>query len=183
MSGDEVRVACPLFQEECSGATPTSPLQLQIEKMPSHIAALLNRQWHSRFPRINNAGQCEAYGAIFENRYYAVALWSDPIARMFNGRKMWELRRFAIAPDAPRFTASRMLSIMTKLIRREYPALTTLISYQDTAVHTGVIYKSAGWKAKGFKRALTWNNATRSRPIDECLSDKIRWEYALRRSL
>ena len=49
----------------------------------------------------------------------------------------------AIASDAPKYTATRMLSIMVKRIKKEFPDIVRLISYQDTEVHKGTIYKAA----------------------------------------
>ena len=177
--GDEARVAYPLFQEENGGASPTSPLQFRIEPMKIERARGLNEEWHSRLPKLANYWNCFAYGAIFENRYYAVACWSDPVARLLNSRQMLELRRMAIAPDAPKNTASRMLAIMTRLIRLAYPSIKTLVSYQDTAVHTGTIYKAAGWKPVGFNRNGSWDRPNRFRQQAQSDAPKIRWEYLL----
>jgi hypothetical protein len=103
---------------------------------------------------------------------------------MLNGLNYWELRRMAIAPQAPKNTASRLLRIMTLMIRREKPQIVKLISYQDTAVHRGTIYKASGWEIgqyrKGGHRSGEWE--TRRGRIEQTLiensvnSDKIRWE-------
>jgi hypothetical protein len=39
-----------------------------------------------------------------------------------------------------------MLSRMRRWFQRECPERERLISYQDCAVHTGTIYKAAGWE-------------------------------------
>ena len=98
---------------------------------------------------------------------------------MLNNRGMYELRRLAIAPDAPKNTASRMLRIMARMIAKKRPNTKTLISYQDTEVHTGGIYKAAGWSpvVKGKVSEKGWN--TRSPHAMQSVADKIRWEYAL----
>ena len=56
----------------------------------------------------------------------------------------------ALPDDAPPHTASWMLGAMRKDIRKRFPLVTRLISYQDEDVHTGTIYKAAGWSA-GFR--------------------------------
>ena len=85
-----------------------------------------------------------AYHAHHGGVTYAVALWNSPSARTLP--KDWiELRRMACAPDAPKNTASRFLAWMVKHLRAHHPQHTRAISYQDTEVHTGTIYKASGW--------------------------------------
>lgn len=179
-SGDGIRVVHPLFQAEGDGAIPISPLQLRIDEIDIPRACQLNELWHSRLPKLNNqTGDNVAFAAHFGNRFYAVAIWGWPVAREFMGRGIYELRRMAIAPDAPKNTATRMLRIMTTLIRKKFPDFQTLISYQDTAVHKGTIYKAAGWTIGGMKRNVGkgWN--TRPRATMQTTADKIRWELNL----
>lgn len=180
---DDVRVTCPLFQAEYGGSTPTSALQLKIGKIPVRVAMALNRQWHSRLPEIGNGMQCFAFGAECNNRFYAVALWSTPVARLLNGLGFIELRRMAIADDAPKNTGSRMLRIMALLIKRERPDTLALISYQDTDVHTGTIYKAAGWTPRVMGDSQSkWSMPNRHRsngPASQ--SVKVRWELPLYR--
>ena len=91
------------------------------------------------------------------------------------------LRRLAIAPDAPKNTASRMLRVMRLLIVRRKPGLKKLISYQDLGVHTGTIYKAAGWKAVRQDRGGEWARpelGRHNRPA-QAPTPKIRWEYKL----
>ena len=148
MSGDSIRVVHPLFQTESDGSTPISPLQLEVLECHVETACALNRHWHSRLPRIepNNVYRSPpsvCYAAIYDNIYYASAIWSAPVARGLNGKNFIELRRLAIAPDAPKNTASRMLKIMRLSIKKKFPQVVSLISYQDTEVHTGGIYAAA----------------------------------------
>jgi hypothetical protein len=177
--GDSTRVVHPLFQEEEGGSTPTSPLQLQVGRITVVAAIRLNFIWHSRLPDFRYPPEkCIAYGAEHDGIFFAAAIWSQPSARMLNHRGMYELRRLAIAPDAPKNTASRMLRVMRLLLRRLRPDLRTLISYQDTAVHTGGIYKAAGWAPASTSAAsgLGWN--TRSPNEMEAKAPKVRWEIA-----
>jgi hypothetical protein len=183
---DDAMVACPLFQGEYGGSKPTSALQLRIVRIDSKIAAELNRRWHSRLPEIPNFKMCEAFAAEFGNLYYAVALWSTPSNQNMFLAGCYELRRFAISPDAPKNTASRMLSVMKKMIHQRMPHIKRLISYQDTEVHSGTIYKASGWKCAGKTHkgsACGWDNNVRFRfesngkkPLH---SIKHRWELDL----
>jgi hypothetical protein len=180
---DDARIACPLFQAEYGGEVPTSALQLRISKIPTGTALTLNRLWHSRLPEIGNGWQCVAFGAESGNRFYAVALWSHPVARLLNGLGFYELRRMAIAPDAPKNTGSRMLRIMALLLRKERPDLKKLVSYHDTEVHTGCIYKAAGWyaveKTDKRSRPWTWNPEGRPRNQEQTRAEKVRWQLDL----
>lgn len=181
---ESVRAARSLFQERGGGSTPTSALQLRIEFIDFKDARSMNRLWHSRLPRIGNPAAVmnlyPHFGAGFDGRWYAVAIWSNPVARLLPQREWLELRRMAIAPDAPKNTASRMLAVMTRLIRQNRPNVVRLVSYQDTEVHTGCIYKAAGWKpATGISiRSRSWNNKTRRRN-DQAISPRIRWELSV----
>jgi hypothetical protein len=183
---DSVRVALPLFQTEGSGASPTSTLQLSFYRCTSEFAATLNKQWHSRLPEYPQAATVSfAFRADFNGIAYAVAIWSRPIARMLP-QTWYELRRYAIAPDAPKNTASRFLAWMTRYIKREHPECKKLISYQDISVHKGTIYKACGWTNKGKTHQsgkVGWNNRVRFRKEingrEVLESVKHRWELDL----
>jgi len=182
---DDARIACPLFQAEYGGEVPTSALQLILRNCSEKTYKTLVRLWHSRLP---HAGSFYGHGmfftAEFNGIYYATAGWSDPINIAFNGRSYLELRRFAIAPDAPKMTASRLLSLMVRRIKQVKPEIIKLISYQDTEVHKGTIYKASGWRAariSGFKEQRNWVR-TYGRPATSLQSDatKIRWELRIK---
>jgi hypothetical protein len=180
---DDVAVAYPLFQEERGGSTPTSALCLWVETMPFLEAKRLNKEWHSRLPRLGT-GCVEkmdylSFGAIFEMRWYAVAIWSNPVARNLPQDTWLELRRLAIAPDAPKNTASRMLGVMVRLIRKSKPQIERLVSYQDTEVHAGCIYKAAGWTKTTINKNGNWTRPGRNRPRAQSESAKQRWELSL----
>lgn len=180
-SADDARVACPLFQAEYGGSKPTSALHLHFSRVCELTFRTLNEQWHSRLPKIGNSHFRVCYQATHNNIVYAVAAWSNPVARLLP-QKIWlELRRFAIAKDAPQFTASRMLGWMKRDISKRFPDVVRLISYQDLDVHTGTIYKAAGWKqAENFKpRArgwIGWGNRPRKGRTNQAVSPRMRWE-------
>lgn len=180
IGGDSVRVAHPLFQMEGGGSTPTSPLQLEFGKIHVSLARKLNATWHSRLPDITNWQQCShCYAAIFDGIYFASAMWGAPIAREFNGRNYLELRRFAISPESPKNTATRMISWMIRQIRKD--GFVKAISYQDSSVHCGTIYKASGWEAVGFRKGgkNAWTSNARERALAQADGDKIRWELDL----
>lgn len=180
-------VAHPLFQEEGSGSTPTSALQLQVVKIDMRRAQELNRQWHSMLPRTDLGNllcgnTSIAYAAEFAGQFFAVAIWSQPIIRACCDGKTIELRRLAICSKAPKNTASRMLAVMRRLVVREFPAITRLISYLAVDVHCGTIYRAAGWRPVGDivaarpQRFSNINPNTRATAPLQTTSRKQRWE-------
>ncbi len=181
-------VAYPLF-ESGSGVKPNSPKLFQYHEIPMRTAQDLNRKWHSMLPRtdLGNllAGRTSvAYGAMFEGTWYAVTIWTQPIiAAMCDGETI-ELRRFAICGDAPRNTASHMLSHDRKSLRKKWPFLRKAISYLAIDVHHGTIYKASGWEPIGKitdarpQRFTRQTNQRSTGPL-QTKSRKQRWEISL----
>lgn len=127
-----------------------------------------------------------AFTATYDGHPYGGALWHNPSARGLPGDWL-ELRRLAIAPYAPPHAASWMLGAMRKWIRRELPNVPRLLSYQDLDVHTGTIYKAAGWEptyhSKARVRDRTPHRAGTTRAYRSNLNGaapdgagKMRWE-------
>ena len=192
IGGDSIRVMHPLFQEEYGGSIPTSPLHardLIFGQCDKRHAVLLVHEWHSRMPNCQMGPWQFAFNASFNGISYAVALWNTPSGRCLP--KHWiELRRMACSPDSPKNTPSRFLAWMTRYFKKNFPQRERCISYQDTAVHKGTIYKAAGWSAAytskprirdrsvkrfGTGRDYRWNiNGT-----DQDSSSKTRWEFEL----
>jgi len=142
----------------------------------------LVRLWHSRLPETDKGNlvrntYCVCYGAEYDGLFYAAAIWTSPVARLLSNPHTIELRRLAMASDAPKNLASRMLRIMALLLAKKHPKVGLMISYQDTAVHRGTIYKAAGWRAVATNRsATTWNMPNRQRIETQSSALKIRWE-------
>jgi hypothetical protein len=99
--------------------------------------------------------------------------------RFKDGKHILELRRLAISKEAPKNTASRMIKVMISIIRQKFPDIKKLISYQDTEVHRGTIYKASNWKIGAKVRGLSWTTKNRKRNPEQTLAKKIRWEYQL----
>ena len=187
LSADNVRDSMPLFRNGSGGSIPTSAHQLLFHKTGVHRACELNQLWHSRFPKIvwSNVVRNKDYVCFIAEHdaiAYASAIWSSPIAgnRLKEGATCLELRRMAIAGDSPPNTASRMLGWMRRYIVKNLPHITLLISYQDTDVHKGTIYKASGWKYANRSKGTSWSNSKRKRSKEQSMSDKVRWELCLR---
>lgn len=184
LRAESIRVMHDLFQGRQEGSIPISALKLWVNWIDTELAIALNRAWHSRMPRFGRGSvniKFPSFAASFDGVIYAVAIWSNPCARLLPQQSWLELRRFAIAPDAPRNTASRMLGIMTRIIRKEFQHIVKLISYQDTQSHTGGIYRAVGWKSVEVSNSNTdWTRSSRSRPESQSTAKKIRWEIDIR---
>lgn len=142
------------YQAAGGGSIPTSPLQFRFVEVSMRNAQRMNQRWHSMLPRTDLGNllcgnTSVAYAAEWDNAYFAVAIYSQPIIRSVADGRTLELRRLAICGEAPRNTASRMLAITRKLVSAKFPSMRKLISYLAVDVHQGTIYRAAGWKAVG----------------------------------
>jgi hypothetical protein len=185
--GESIRLMQPLFQEGEGGSTPTSPLHLFFGTTDRDTFKRLNLLWHSRLPKIGASQGRVFYHAQHSGVAYAVAMWSNPVARLLPQLEWLELRRLAISDDAPKNTASRFLGWMARDVRSRFPQVVRLISYQDCEVHQGTIYKASGWShAKGYKgRKRGWESGggggrKRIGRTNQAISVRMRWELIIR---
>jgi hypothetical protein len=86
----------------------------------------------------------------------------------------------AISDGCPKNTATHMLRFMRRWIVANKPTIAMLISYQDTEVHLGTIYKADNWVEASLSQGLAWTTTTRKRNKEQSLAPKIRWEYKLK---
>ena len=155
------------------------------------LAVDLCRQWHSRLPNVQRGPWQFAFAAYApDGAVVAVALWNNPSARTLPHHWL-ELRRMACSPAAPKNTASRFLAWMARYFNQHYPEREKMISYQDTAVHSGTMYKAAGWQVEFVSKArvrdrsknrVGTNRKYRSdaNGVEPAASEKLRWAKALR---
>ena len=177
-----------LFAEE-ERPTPASPREFSVRSIGAPDACKLNAIWHSRFPVID-------WSNVVRNRYYAcyvleahgvaygVAIWSSPVAanRLKDGQSLLELRRLALSPECPKNTATWMLARMQEDIQTRFPEVIRLISYQDTEVHHGTIYKAANWFLANLPtEGQDWDSGSRVRNKPQSSAPKARWEMELKR--
>jgi hypothetical protein len=165
---------------------PDSPKLLNLLEVGVDYAMDKNYLWHSRLPETSKGNMLRNthaifYGAEFKDHCFGVAMWTTPVAnnRMSKDKVWLELRRLAISSDAPKFTATWMISKMVKEIHKKFPEITTLVSYQDTEVHKGTIYKAANWTCDSLSKFQEWTNEKRKRNTLQSKADKVRWIYEL----
>ena len=68
---------------------------------------------------------------------------------------------------------------MRKLIKDKFPQIKTLVSYQDTEVHLGTIYKADNWTKVLKTAGGAWSSLSRKRKKVQSSALKIRWEYKI----
>lgn len=190
MTMEMERIGLPLFyQAPTSNSTEMRARHLCFEPCSAAHAVPLVWRWHSRLPRCQWGPWTQVFRGHIGDKTYVVALWNSPSARTLPSQ--WrELRRLAAAPDAPRNTNSRFLGWMARWFITHVPACDKLISYQDTAVHTGTIYRAAGWTAEHItmcrsRNRTGWRPGTRrlyrsnmnGNEVDAV--PKIRWSKTL----
>jgi hypothetical protein len=162
--GESIRVMHPLFHSGEGGSIPTSPLDLWFSDIDKSRFRQLNRLWHADLPDTDDGGYRAMFVAQAGGLFYATAQWTNPASPKLPQREWIELKRYAIADDAPRYTASRMLGWMTREIYKRFAEVTTLVTYLDVGKHNGVIYKACGWKDGPIERRspkTTWKNRAR----------------------
>ena len=173
-----------LFETE--RIVPISPKNMVCVEIHIDFAMKLNAEWHSRLPETEKSNllrnkHSAFFGAVYEEHCFAVAMWTSPVARKINDGQTLELRRLAIAKDAPKCTATWMISRMQKQIKLKFPEIKKLISYQDTEVHSGTIYAAANWTAENVSTGGQWCAPSRYRKTVQTDAPKVRWAYTLRK--
>lgn len=160
------RLGAPLLESPIGLGLPRKATQLTVTLCDVNHARALNAEWHSRLPVTQRAPWQFAFRAAFDGVTYGVALWNNPNTRSLPSHWL-ELRRLAVAPDAPHCAASRMLGQMARYFRANHPNRERLISYQDKAVHTGTIYRAAGWVAR-YESKPRKRDRSSARPAGGC---------------
>ncbi|NQS88384.1 hypothetical protein HQ584_01130 [Patescibacteria group bacterium] len=131
---------------------------------------MLNELWHSRLPKIHWSNVVRnthyvCYVFKYKQAVIGVGIWSSPVAqnRMKDGKKILELRRLALSDVCPKNTATYTIAKMIKSIKVKFPEIIKLVSYQDTEVHLGTIYKASNWIKAGETAFSDWSTKDRKR--------------------
>tara|TARA_E500000318_G_C3405498_1_gene151465 strand:+ start:41 stop:538 length:498 start_codon:yes stop_codon:yes gene_type:complete len=157
---------------------------INIIETKTYVACELNEMWHSRLPKIHYSNVARnthsvCYLFTYHQAVIGTAIWSSPVARYFDKSKYLELRRLALCSLCPKNTATYVLSKMRRLIKDKFKNIEILISYQDTEVHLGTIYKADNWIKSVETTGGEWSSKTRLRKNVQSSAKKIRWEYII----
>lgn len=172
--------------EPPESARPIKASQLELVECEPAQARRCVAAWHSRLPMTQVGPWMLAFVAVHGGSLYGGALWNNPSARGLPSDWL-ELRRLALPEYAPPHAASWMLGAMRRWVRANRPDVPRLLSYQDVDVHTGTIYKAAGWEpayhSKARVRDRSAKRAGTSRAYRSSLNGlapdaagKVRWE-------
>ena len=123
----ERRMMPLLYSDEA--LAPAKATNIIVERCDPQFARRMIAAWHSRLPRTQIGPWKLAFAAHYQHTCFGAALWHNPSARMLPNDWL-ELRRLAVAPDAPHCTASRMLGQMARWIAANMPEVPNLISYR-----------------------------------------------------
>lgn len=151
MSGDNVTVALPLFQEASGGASPTSPHQLFFRTVNYQTAMNMVVKHHYLHRK---APTSWAFGAYYADELVGVCTIGKPASHtLINGvcgkeraKDVFELNRLWLDDKCPKNSESRFLG----WVLRQLPFGTILVSYADTAFgHQGIVYQATNWIRAG----------------------------------
>lgn len=178
-----------LFSDQLynDGSTPIPALHFR--EIPLDDALAFNAKHHSRLPHLTRAtvnSPRVAYGAFVGANIVGIAIWSNPVARAYNGKGIIELRRMALFEHPPH-TASKMLGWMARDIRARFQSVSRLLSYSDDTVHRGTIYRASGWASEPASSGGVWDCPSRRRdrfatemPTGRQRVPKTRWWKRIR---
>lgn len=113
--------------------------------------------WHS-FRKAPRSNWNIAFILTDGLRIYGVSIFSHPIARNEDQTTTLEHSRMALAPNAPRNSASFFMAGCRKWIRDNIPHIKRLISYVPSEHYSGVTYRADNWKVvyKNKIETATW---------------------------
>lgn len=173
----------PLFPSDA--ISPLSPKQFSVTECGVELACQLNGSFHSVLPKIHSSNifrnpKYVCYSISFSGVYFGAAIWSTPVAanRLTDGFKLLELRRLAVHGSCPKNTCSFVIGKMVKDIRKRFPDVPRLISYQAVDEHLETIYAASNWTAANAGQMVEWDGS-RKRSESQTKSAKVRWEYQL----
>jgi hypothetical protein len=142
------------FQAEGGGATPTPRLHFTSATVAEVNPLLAARHYLgvAKSARICFAGWVD-------DVLVAAMVWRWPTARMLPSDGSWlELSRWCLTDEAGKNAGSRMMGWVVRWLRRNMPAVTTLVSYSDPVHgHTGTLYKACGWQYEPTHHGLRYD--------------------------
>ena len=155
ISGGDVTVTYPLFQEENGGSTPTSPLQFYVSKIVHETAKNFVERWHysGRIP----TGKNYCFGLFtskdLSGKLYAVIVYGigvNPYQASFLGvENIIEIKRMCRTEPPLKFPLSRFIRLTSKMVSKEFD-FDCIVAFADPDQgHEGTVYKASGFILHG----------------------------------
>lgn len=113
-------------------------LEIRAIRRAVHRAAVA--MWHSHHKP--TVGETFALGAFVDDKIVAAGVMGIPVAPALQDDRTWEVSRLAVGPDAPPYTASRLLGACGRVMTEA--GITRQISYTRVD-EPGTCYRAAGW--------------------------------------
>lgn len=122
------------------------------------------------------------YAVRFGGNTVGVLVFRNPAARLEDQSKTLELGRMFLEDRLPKYSESRCLGVARRLILRDFPNVTRLISYSDIngMGHKGTIYKAAGWKCTGWTCGSGASKRPGRRDWAKRSPKKLKWVLIIR---
>lgn len=177
----------PYWRRVCLEAmNPNSVSQLQMIESAVPLRSLyaavthdrqlvmqLIDQWHSW----RNAPQGWRVAFLFTDGVciFGVSTFGRPVARLEDQETTLEHTRMALAPNAPRCSATRFMALSRKWIRDNMPEIKRLISYVPFDRFTGVTYRVDNWRTAYAYRHTThsWTNRSGHQAVENHIRTKF----------
>lgn len=121
------------------------------------INAFIKRNHYSKSV---SRGNKAVFVLIVKGHIRGVATFGEPTGKKCqeiysSGGKVLECKRFCLAPNAPKNTASWLMGHCLRELKKK-PNITDVISYADPeAGHEGIIYKASNYKYAGMQGKRT----------------------------
>lgn len=134
-------------------------------------------RWHSHHKP--TVGETFALGAFAGGALVAAGVMGIPVGPELQNGATWEVSRLAVGPDAPRYTASRLLGACGRVM--DEAGITRQVSYTRVD-EAGTCYKAAGWWPAGYVRGREHNTGNRATWLPGLHAqsteqvDRVRWE-------
>ena len=151
--------------------------QLAIRYVPRRVHRAAVLAWHSHLaPAV---GETLALGAHVGETLVGVVVLGRPALGLDDGLT-WDVTRLAVGPEAPRYTASRLLGAAGRAT--DVLGISRVVSYTRID-EPGTCYRAAGWRPVALvngrahdtgNRALRWLPGLYV-PTTEVI-DRVRWE-------
>ena len=160
MSADSVMVSMASVREAGAGSSPSAALHdIRVRPIPFTITKALIQRNH--YLHSLPGGTMLCFGIFMGERLLgALTLGAGPYQayHLVEGAAHTDclvLTRLWLSDELPWNSESRVIGLVTRLIKG-YTNLKFLISYANPAAgHVGTIYQSAGWLYTGFSSAMS----------------------------
>ena len=168
-----------MLSAEASGGEAAAVSEFYMRPLTLAEARQGVNEWHSHHsPHMRHR---LALGAFVDGSMVAACVWEDPKAQALRGDgRCWELSRLACGPDAPKYTASRLIGASTSAVLKL--GITRCVSYTRVD-ERGTCYKASNWHPVSHVRGRDWTSGNKStrwlpglyEPSTEVI-DRVRWE-------